>query len=62
MQVDKACDLDVGFDDKFKADNHILCVVLRVNGIIDWVVKKLISAEANTVLKIQGVGQNNRNT
>ena len=33
-KVNEVCNLEVGFDDTFKADNHILSILLRANGII----------------------------
>ena len=33
----------VGFDDTFKADNHILSFVLRANGINCWMVRNIFS-------------------
>ena len=43
------CDLDVVFDDKFKADNHILLIVMRTNGMIRWMVRNFISMVTNVV-------------
>ena len=37
--VNDKYDLRVGFDDIFKADNHILSIVSRTNGMIDWMVR-----------------------
>ena len=51
-KVNKECNLGVAFVDTFKADNHILSIVLRVNGMIGWIVRNFILREANVVLKI----------
>ena len=50
-KVNEECDLGVGFDNTFKADNHILFIVLGANGMIGWIVWNIILREAN-VLKI----------
>ena len=42
----------VGFDDTFKADNRILSIVSRANGMIGWMIRNFISMEANVILKI----------
>ena len=46
------CDLGVDFYDTLKAENHILAIVSRANGMIGWVVRNFISRKANVVLKI----------
>ena len=51
QKVNEKCNLGVGFDDTFKADNYIFSNGLRANGRIDWMVRILISWEAN-VLKL----------
>ena len=33
------------FDDTFKADNHILSMVLKANGMISWLMRNFISRE-----------------
>ena len=38
-KVNEECNLRVGFDETFKADNHILSIVLRPNGIIGCMVR-----------------------
>ena len=43
--------LRVTFDDTFKADNHILSIVSRANGMIVWMVIDFISRKANVILK-----------
>ena len=40
------------FDNIFKADNNILFIVLRANGMLGWLVRNIISRETNVVLKI----------
>ena len=50
-KVNEECNLGIGFDNTFKADNYILLVVSRANGKIKWMVRNFISREAN-VLKI----------
>ena len=51
-KLNEECDLGVGFDDTFKADNHILYILSRANGMIGWMVRYFISKEANVVLRI----------
>ena len=51
FKVDEECNVGVSFDDTFKADNHILSIVSRVNKMISWMVRNFISREAN-LLKI----------
>ena len=38
-KVNEKCNLGFGFD-TFKADNHILSILSRANGMIGWMVKK----------------------
>ena len=45
--VNDICDIKVGFNDTFKADNRILSIVPRVNKMIGWMVRNFISREAN---------------
>ena len=33
-KVNEECDLGIGFDDIFKTKNHILSIILKVNGMI----------------------------
>ena len=40
-KVNLECNLDVGFDDTFKAENRILSIELRANGMIGWMVRIL---------------------
>ena len=35
-----------------KADNHILSIISRTNGMIGWMVRNFISKEENIVFKI----------
>ena len=42
----------VGFDDTFKADNHILSIVWKANEMTGWMNRYIISREVNIVLKI----------
>ena len=51
-KVNENCNPEVGFDDTFKVDNHILSIVLRANGMIGWVIRNFISSKANFVPKI----------
>ena len=51
-RVTQGCEPGIGFDDTFKADNHILCIVSRANGMISRMVRNPISREANIILKI----------
>ena len=51
-KLNEECNLQIGFDDTFKADNHILAIVSRANRKIGWMVRNLISREANGVFKI----------
>ena len=43
---------DLGFVDLFKANNYILSIVSKANGIIGRVVRNFNSRETNVVLKI----------
>ena len=51
-KVNEKSNLGFGFDDTFKSDTHILSVVSKANGMIRWMVRNVISREANAVLKI----------
>ena len=37
-RVNEKCDVEVDFDDAFKADSHILSIVSKVNRMIGWMV------------------------
>ena len=45
------CDLGFGFDDTFKADNHILSIVSSTIEMIGGKVRNCIPKEAHIVLK-----------
>ena len=51
-EIKKKTNEECDFDDAFKADNHILSIVLRANERIGWMVRNFISSEVNIVLKI----------
>ena len=42
QKVNEEYNLGFGFDDVFKADNHILSSVSRANGMIGWIVGNYI--------------------
>ena len=44
-------DQGVGFDDKFKANNHILFILLRANRIIVWIIRNIILRKVNIFFK-----------
>ena len=48
-KVNKKYDLGVGFDEKFKTDNHI---VFRANEMFGWIVRNFISRETNVAIKV----------
>ena len=52
QKVNEECDLELIVDDTFETDNYILSIVSRANKMIGWVVRNLISREANVVFKI----------
>ena len=43
--------LAVGLVDTFQVENHILSLILRINGMIGCMVRNFISREANDALK-----------
>ena len=47
LKLNEEFDLSVGFDDTFKADHHILPIILRENGMIGSVVRNIILKEGN---------------
>ena len=51
-KVNVEYNLTVGFNDTFKSDNSILSIVPKANGMITWMVRNIISREANVILKI----------
>ena len=49
-KLNEECNQEVGFDNTFKADNYIVSIVSKTNGMIGWMVRNFISRKTNVVL------------
>ena len=53
--VNEKCNLEIGFNDTLKAENHILFIKLRANRMIGWMARNLVLRKTNVLKYIKSL-------